>query len=160
MESTLWRHHSFSEKMQEDKIAPWGTGRKVDLKHCLLLFVSKCGYRCSTVWTCIAVGSQPEFFSPAAPLSRAPPPRRKGGGTLSNYIVWCCCRYFMESLDEVRQVLLQEPRGYPCQVNNIVHLGMNSCSEPQYPGAALRSVGRFRLHHCRAKQDLPLVLRA
>ena len=39
-----------------------------------------------------------------------------------------------------------------------MHLGINSCSEPKHPGATLRSIGRLRLHHCRAKQDLPLVL--
>ena len=30
------------------------------------------------------------------------------------------CRYFMDHLDHVRQVLLQEPRGYPCQNLNIL----------------------------------------
>ena len=45
----------------------------------------------------------------------------------------------MENLDDVRQVLLQEPRGYPCQVLRYVFVILLFIPEPEHTGATLQS---------------------
>jgi len=72
------------------KKAPWGTGRKVF--HCMDLH---CG------------GEPARVLLSGCPTVK--------GSTVEEKR-----RYFMENLDEVRLVLLQEPRGYPCQNLNIL----------------------------------------